>query len=568
MGYVAADLLAEYQQSREQEANQARESTRLRCQLRDNAPPITRREARRTAQTIVREVGEIAASAPDTDGARVNLAALCEGHGIEYPASDYGHAPEVARLSDVSWWGKRLRVKDWREYEARQIRMGMVTRYVSDGIAQVRTWHRQQTRELLQRIYAVKDDGATFLTLAELAEKSVSNPIIRRAEMITRAKGLATWRRAQGFTWTFVTLTAPSAYHRMTTRGGGHAHNPRWNGSTPRDTQQYLCAVWARIRAKLAREGIDWSGLRTVEPHSDGTPHWHLCLWCHPADLEAIKDTVRHYALAEASHEPGAQQHRATFEDWRPADGDMVDRCIAYLIAYVSKNLDGRAGIEATDSRDGHTVDLGDSVEAAARVEAWATTWGIRQFQEIGGGPVTAWRELRRLRDPLADDELEPLRAAADGGQYALFLPAARAAGLEVWAETSRERLRTEADAAGVPFAPSPELADLALAREVFNKWGEPCRRWVRGVQAAVPSADGMGPPQRRRLTTRTNVWAIVSAAEIEARALAGAVAAYWRAAATVATRYSLEAEERAVALAPGFFFSRAAPPRALDPCQ
>lgn len=364
----------------------------------------------------------------DFDGAIEAAKIEVEAQGIEWPADvKQGDSPETARGKQAAaaaraqtptWWRRKLRVVCGRKVEAVLRDSGAVCSrrapYLSDWAH--RRWLCSQTRNagLLANLDAVNQDG-DIVPLEQCVEASVSNPVNRRHELMTRIGGWEALANAMDLKGLFLTLTCPSAYHAILSQSG--QVNPNYNGSTPAEAQQYLCGVWARIRAAWKRAGIKSFGLRVCEPHHDGTPHFHFVLFFSPEHIEPAWEIFQKHALTEDGNEHGAHKHRAVRVDADPTKGSAT----GYIAKYISKNIDGYGF---------STDELGDESgmppeQNAGRIRAWASLWGIRQFQQIGSCSVTVWRELRKLSEPLdgVDQALaEQLRSAADRGHWAEFV--------------------------------------------------------------------------------------------------------------------------------------------------
>ena len=292
----------------------------------------------------------------------------------------------VRRLCDEKWWRRHIRKTYGRKFERVARDIGLVQNrtgiYASDETVKRRLQQKAATHLLLEELTAVNQFGQEY-TLADLQALSVSNPKNRRNELMVRMAGFEAEAKRLGDVAEFYTITCPSRMHRSLAASG--TLNPKYDQTSPKEAKQYLQKQWEKTRAALHRRGIHVYGFRIAEPHHDGTPHWHLLLFLCPEHVARVRETLRHYALQVDSEEAGAQEHRFRVEaiDWSRGTAT------GYVAKYVSKNIDGYAidcDLYGRDAKD-----------SAFRIEAWASCWGIRQFQQIGGPSVTIWRELRRL---------------------------------------------------------------------------------------------------------------------------------------------------------------------------
>jgi hypothetical protein len=332
---------------------------------------------------------------PEIDVLRAAMGRICAGNGYTAPqGKKVTAAGAIARMTDPIWHRRQLRKLHAANVEGAAIRLGYVNRdrqkYVSDETVKRRLQQNKRNAEMLDNTTATNENGQTF-TLAELAAKGTANKSIRRAELMTRIGGFEAIAKDMGHDGLFFTITCPSRMHKWATvKKGGVFENKKFSGETPREAQQYLSKVWAQIRAKLHREKIGLYGFRIAEPNHDGTPHWHILVFHKPDLLDKIKSIVSKYALKDSPNERGALQHRV---DFKVMDGRSP---AGYIAKYIAKNIDG---FKLDKDLCGDELIVADGMETAARVEAWATTWGIRQFQQIGGAPIGPWRELRRVKD-------------------------------------------------------------------------------------------------------------------------------------------------------------------------
>ena len=367
------------------------------------------------------------------------------------------------------WWARQLKTIRRQFLELLEIATGQVgkdlyhdkksKKFKRRGISPYSSKQAQREfnfaqasgRQFLEMMELQSSDG-DVISLIEAVKSGMANPANRRNELMLRIRETEELADEMGYVGVFYTITCPSRFH---------ANSSKWNGETPKDAQNYLTQTWARARSKLNRRGLKYFGVRVVEPHADGCPHWHMMLFMPKNKLQEVNAILRWYFIQEDKTElydyygPVATRAKVVTEwvdiNTHGVHVKTVEKCVSYRAGtkkselfktYKQKRREW--GLKKSQGKkakapskfyrtfsprfDAITMDkskgsaasyiakyisknidgymLGDHEDAetgenlqeqANPVLAWASTWNIRQFQFQGSPSVTVYRELRRM---------------------------------------------------------------------------------------------------------------------------------------------------------------------------
>ncbi|MFT2789509.1 replication endonuclease [Serratia sp. T13T92] len=333
----------------------------------------------------------------------------------------------LQRLVNSEWWERQLKALRTRWREALLIAAGEVNRnkypYASKQAIRDVQARRLANMEYLKGCDLENVETGERFDLIDKVMASISNPDIRRMELMSTIAGIEKYAASQKHVGMFITITTPSKYHP--TRVVGKEDDPKvqfnhnWDleAFSPKDGQRYLVDIWSKMRTAFKDRDLSVYGMRVVEPHHDGTPHWHMMLFCERKQCQQVIDIMRRYALKEDGNERGAAKNR--FEAKHLNKGGAA----GYIAKYIAKNIDGYALDGEIDRDTGKPLR-----DMAAAVTSWASTWRIPQFKPIGVPTMGAYRECRAdclrwisLAESF-DERVEAVRAAASAGDFAAYI--------------------------------------------------------------------------------------------------------------------------------------------------
>jgi hypothetical protein len=314
---------------------------------------------------------------------------------------------KLNRYSNVKWWMNKLKFiyLQSKDTVARYLRLICKERqvYLLNQNFEILKENRARNKIFIESLVAINEAGEKF-NLDDIRDGSLSNTNNRSAELNARFSGFEQYAKKHGYEADLITITAPSRFHAVHMSG---FPNKKYNKSSVSSAQEYFTSNWDCIRAKIHRNHYEHLGFRVVEPHHDGTPHWHFLVFSKKEHREKVINTFKDYFLKDSPREFGAESNRVNI-----LPINIHKKGSNYLKKTLKKELN------LTGKNESKKNISSDDLE---RIYEWGCLWKIRQFEQFGGPPVGVWREARRIaKEAKVPDN--PLWKAAKEGDWLSYI--------------------------------------------------------------------------------------------------------------------------------------------------
>lgn len=445
---------------------------------------------------------------------------------------------QLARVNCPAYWVKSLRVRINQKREHIFLRRGYVGHLKNHCVSQYSTvaydLMRAKQQQWLENTLVLRQGDvpdAETKTLADITK----GPAERLAKLYSFVNAMEQIAVQDGLSAVMLTLTLEPEWHPNPKYG-----KKSWNGATPDAAHRSLCRRWQSICRDLHGYNIGISGLRVVEAHQDGCPHWHIWLLHQPEHENRIMRTVSKYfpnklKLSDPTQSPREQtQFFDTPEhllhntprcpryakEGAQVDWVRIDRRISsgssYVMKYLFKALEGQEKTHKLLKKEAgepmpSRQELNAQHEQAYRASAYRWLWRMNACQLFGVAKcLTAWDELRRYTERPRYWRLRKLWYLARGSKKEGYLKDTRGDAKAFLLEAGGLA------ASSTPLARKSSGSKDVLTRgtrDAYNGYGEvvkrtvgielvrrtPVERWVRQIH---PKTGTLRLVRRREVMT------------------------------------------------------------------